>query len=229
MRFVVFFCRNISHICSGWTWLMPSTKVWSASSFLTLWVWFWFPSARLHSVIPCCSCLLIISALFALFSLFSSPGLRWLWRGSVYMGNSHHHPRFIHHSGALGHWDQNLGKEPNFKVIYGKSPRFLRKASPLPLLLLLTEISFLALWALVRRLTGPWIFNSSWLDWTRKLCSIRDYISAWQRVCLRPGLLETPPKYLFTTPTPYTYTHTHPHTYSLPALVLFSGIHMQFS
>lgn len=31
--------RNISHICSGWTWLMRSTKVWSAFSFLTLWVY----------------------------------------------------------------------------------------------------------------------------------------------------------------------------------------------
>lgn len=35
---LLFSHRNTSHTCSGWTWLMPFTKVWSASSFLTLWV-----------------------------------------------------------------------------------------------------------------------------------------------------------------------------------------------
>lgn len=54
-----------------------------------------------------------------------SQGLRRLWRGSVYMGNSHHHPCVIDHSAALGHWDQNLGKKPDSwltKWLIGKSP-----------------------------------------------------------------------------------------------------------
>lgn len=41
-------CRNISHTCSGWTWSMPSTKVWSVSSFPTLWVWISTQSSHLN-------------------------------------------------------------------------------------------------------------------------------------------------------------------------------------
>lgn len=140
--------RNISHICSGWTWSMPSTKVWSASSFLTLWVWDSFPSARLRPVILCCS-YSSVPLFFASCSPSSSPGLCWLWRGSVYMGNTHHHPRFIHHSGALGHWDQNLGEASNFRLIDGIAWWFLHIRMPPFCLVVLrfpTYISILALW-----------------------------------------------------------------------------------
>lgn len=147
------------------------------------------------SLVACCSYLLIISSLFAPSPPpILSPGLRWLWRGSVYMGNSHHHPGFIHHSGALGHWDQNLGKEPNFRLFDGNTWRFLLFEMP-PLSLSAASshsnqsLGFVR--ALVWRLTGTWIFNSGWLDWTRKLYRIRAYISAWQRVCLHPGPLQT--------------------------------------
>lgn len=69
-----------------------------------------------------CTDLLIISPLSAPLSLFFSPGLCWLWCGSVYMGNSYHQPCFIYHSAALGHWDQNLGKESNFRSTDGNTP-----------------------------------------------------------------------------------------------------------
>lgn len=115
--------RSISHTCSGWTWLMLSTKVLSASSFPTLWVWFYF--IFFHQLILL-GLLLLLTHYFPSFRPTSSPspsssqGLCWLWRGFVYMGNTHHQPRFIHHSAALGHWDQNLGKKPDSWWIMGE-------------------------------------------------------------------------------------------------------------
>lgn len=113
-------CRNISHICSGWTWLMPSTKVWSVSSFPTLWVWISTLSSHLNILFVY---LFVVSSVFILVSYqkkkttttIPPPGLLWLRRRSVYLGNSHHYHCLAHHSGAFGRRDQNLGKIRVFK------------------------------------------------------------------------------------------------------------------
>lgn len=136
--------RNISHICSGWTWSMPSTKAWSAFSFLTLWVPLWIPHECLHLML---AWKLIFAALLVLLSSVSLAGLCWLWCRSVYVGDPHHHPGSMYHPGALGDWDQNLGEYASTSrmsrlISYQRSrfSSFIRQDSPMLYLICLLSI-----------------------------------------------------------------------------------------
>lgn len=146
---------------------MPSTKVWSASSFLTLWVCFQFPSARLHSEIPCCSYLLIISALSVpshSSSSSSSPPQAYadsdvdLFTWGTPITTLALFTILVHLGIETKTWVRNLILDSFLSLIAAFSHSD-------------QHIGFVGapLW----RLTGTWICNSSWLDWTRKLCSIR--------------------------------------------------------
>lgn len=84
--------------------------------------------------IPISSCLSVFllvvvftRSCFPLSTLWSCrcnlpSGLRWLRRGSVYVGNSHHYHSSIHHPDAFRDRDQNLGKRN--ALISGDRPSF---------------------------------------------------------------------------------------------------------
>lgn len=117
----------------------------------------------LHSLLceysSCPVCFLFIATFFTsthhslhcvlFFSLNPFPalvsGLCWLWRGSVYMGDSHHHHCLVHHIGAPGHWNQNLGKKKRKKTNLSVCKKSFKDLSAVDLLKIQISILFILL------------------------------------------------------------------------------------